>query len=139
MPSARVADPQLFSLWIRKSTGTSLKAGRILTEKSWKNTLFSGICNPRDNHCGYAIRAGRRPAVITLWIRKSTGTKQSTRTNVVIVLVRILHFLTFFDHLLTVTTMNDQNRTLRNCIELSLQYQVHERPAFFDILKNSPK
>ena len=79
------------------------------------------------------------PQLFTLWIRKSTGTKQSTEANVVIVPARILHFLTFFDHLLTVTTMNDQNRTLRNCIELSLQYQVHERPAFFDILKNSPK
>ena len=61
------------------------------------------------------------PQLFTLWIRKSTGTKQSTEANVVIVPARILHFLTFFDHLLTVTTMNDQNRTLPLFDIISLQ------------------
>ena len=61
------------------------------------------------------------PQLFSLWIRKSTGTKQSTGTNVVIVPVRILHFLTFFDHLLTVTTINDQNRTLPLSDIVSLQ------------------
>ncbi len=83
--------------------------------------VLGDLQSPSQVTSGYVIRAGRRPAVSPLWIRKSTGTKQSTGRNVVIVSVRILHFLTFFDHLLTVTTINDQNWTLPLSDIVSLQ------------------
>ena len=36
--------------------------------------LSSGICNPRSSNCGYAIRAGHRPAINHPVACKSTGT-----------------------------------------------------------------
>ena len=36
-------------------------------------SLSSGICNPRVTKCGYAIRAGRDPLLIPLWIANPQG------------------------------------------------------------------
>ena len=35
--------------------------------------VSSGICNPRVTNCGFAIRAGHRPADIPLWIANPQG------------------------------------------------------------------
>ena len=67
--SARVTNPQ------------STPCGFEIHRDGWTSvvsiivSLSSGICNPRDNNHGFSIRVGRRPTVIALWIRKSTGTE----------------------------------------------------------------
>ena len=57
--------------------------------KNWRyslwGVLFSGICYlclrgfaiPESMDCGFLIHAGRRPAVILLWIWRSTGTEKN--------------------------------------------------------------
>ena len=80
MLSARVTDPHLIPLWITNPQGQMLLLVSVVVSISSGIShvfLSSGICNPRGNHCGYAIRAGRRPAVNSPVDCKSTGTKLS--------------------------------------------------------------
>ena len=61
--------------------GISSSRWEFLCPRGFVTCLFSGICNPRVDNCGYSIRAGRRPAVSHPVDCKSTGTKWSTGTK----------------------------------------------------------
>ena len=95
MLSARVVDPQLITLWIANPQGQVLLSFplSLIMFRPLLCPLSSGICNPRGCNCGYAIRAGHKPAITPLWIANPQGQENPEGHEVIWSKIKSTRFL----------------------------------------------